>query len=203
MDTYELTYLLITPEGIFAKIIPTLFYTVAPNYLKYFTKSSQQHAIGLLKQSHISLLSITGKVFARILLNWLSKLAENILLEAQCRFSSGRGTVNMIFLLKQIQKRCIEQNRPLYMALNSVDFTKVFDTVHGETLWKLLLEIGCPNLFTDLIASLHKDTKASVSLKGEYLQPLDVQIGVKQGCMLAPTLFFNLSFQSPESICRL
>ena len=34
----------------------------------------------------ISLLSIPGKVFARILLNRLSKLAENVLPETQCGF---------------------------------------------------------------------------------------------------------------------
>ena len=93
----------------------------------------------------------------------------------------------MIFSLKQIQEKCIEQNRPLYMVF--VDFTKAFDTVHRETLWKILRKIGCPDLLVDLIASLHKDMKASVSLKGELSKPFDVQNGVKQGCVLAPTLF--------------
>ena len=70
-----------------------------------------------------------------------------------------------------------------------VDFTKAFDTVHRETLWKILQTIGCPDLFVDLIASLHKDMKASVSLKGELSKPFDVRNGVKQFCVLAPTLF--------------
>ena len=135
----------------------------------------------------ISLLSIPGKVFARVLLNRLTTLAESILPEAQCGFRSGRGTVDMIFSLKQLQEKCIEQNRPLYMVF--VDFTKAFDTVHRETLWEILRKIGCPELFTNLIASLHKDMKASVSLKGELSQPFDVLNGVKQGCVLAPTLF--------------
>ena len=64
----------------------------------------------------ISLPSIPGKVFARILLNRLSKLPENVLPETQCGFRPGQGTVDMIFSLKQIQEKCIEQNRPLYMG---------------------------------------------------------------------------------------
>ena len=36
---------------------------------------------------------------------------------------------------------------------------------------------------------MQKDMKASVSLKGELSKPFDVQNGVKQGCVLAPTLF--------------
>ena len=62
--------------------------------------------------------------------------------------------------------------------------------MHRETLWKILRKIGCPDLFVDLIASLHKDMKASVSLKGELSKPFDVQNGVKQGCGIAPTLFY-------------
>ena len=93
----------------------------------------------------------------------------------------------MILSLKQIQEKCIEQNRPLYMVF--VDFTMAFDTVHRETLWKLLRKIGCPDLFIDFIASLHKDMKASVSLKGGLSKLFDVQNRVKQGCVLAPTLF--------------
>ena len=100
----------------------------------------------------------------------------------------------MIFSVKQIQEKCIEQNRPLYMAF--VDFTKEFDTVHRETLWKTLLKLGCLDLFADLITSLYKDTKVLVNLKGELFKPFDVLNGVKQGCVLAPTLF-PLSFQSP------
>ena len=128
-------------------------------------------------------------MFARILLNRLSKLAENVLPETQCGFHPGQGTVDMIFSLKQIQENCIEQNRPLYMAF--VDFTKAFDTVHRETLWKILRKIGCPDLIVDLIVSLHKDMKASVSLKGEVSKPFDVQNGVKQGCVLARPCFLS------------
>ena len=150
----------------------------------------------------ISLLSIPGKVFAKILLNRLSKLAKNVLPEAQCGSHPGWGTVDITFSVK-IQEKCIEQNRNLYIVF--VDFTKAFDTVHIETLWKILRIIGCPDLFVDLIASLHKDIKASVSLKGELSKPIDVQNGVKQGCVLISTYpLFPFSFQSPQlHICRL
>ena len=42
----------------------------------------------------ISLLSIPGKVFARILLNRLTTHAESFLPEAQCGFRPNRGTVD-------------------------------------------------------------------------------------------------------------
>lgn len=134
----------------------------------------------------ISLLSIPGKVFARILLNRLSSYAENFLPEAQRGFRRGRGKVDMISL-KQIQEKCVEQNMPLYMVF--VDFTKAFDTVDRTTLWKILLKLECPNHFTNLISALHAGVKASVRLKGELSDPFEVNNGVKQGCVVAPTLF--------------
>ena len=45
----------------------------------------------------ISLLSVTGKVFARVLLPRLQKLADRIYPESQCGFPSGRSTTDMIF----------------------------------------------------------------------------------------------------------
>jgi hypothetical protein len=135
----------------------------------------------------ISLLSIPGKVFARILLNRLQTHAESFLPETQCGFRAGRGTADMIFFLKQIQEKCIEQNMPLYMIF--VDFTKAFDTVDRNTLWKILLKLGFPEHFTKMVSALHTGMKATVKLKGELSDPFDVANGVKQGCVLAPTLF--------------
>jgi len=80
----------------------------------------------------ISLRSIPGKVFARVLLNGLTSVAEGLFPETQCGFRVGRGTTDMIFSLKQIQEKCIEQNIPLYMVF--VDFTKAFDTVNRSLL---------------------------------------------------------------------
>lgn len=135
----------------------------------------------------ISLLSIPGKVFARILLNRLGSYAEGLLPEAQCGFRAGRGTIDMIFSLKQIQEKCIEQRMPLYMVF--VDFTKAFDTVNREALWIILRKFGCPAHFTELVSALHTGMKASVSMKGDMSDYFVVDNGVKQGCVLAPILF--------------
>ena len=56
----------------------------------------------------ISLLSIAGKIFARILLNRLQVVAEEILPESQCDFRLARGTIDMIFCARQIQEKSRE-----------------------------------------------------------------------------------------------
>jgi len=72
----------------------------------------------------ISLLSIAGKILARILCTRLSHIAEDILPESQCRFRPGRGTLDMIFAARQIQEKCREQHQDQYMAF--IDLTKAF-----------------------------------------------------------------------------
>ena len=79
----------------------------------------------------ISLRSAAGKIFARILLNRVSShITPEVVPETQCGFRSNRSTVDMIFCLRQLQEKCTEQDRPLYIVF--VDFTKAFDTV-GRT----------------------------------------------------------------------
>ena len=58
----------------------------------------------------ISLLSVVGKVFARVIAVRLQKkLAERIYPESQCGFRSKRSTIDMIFSVRQLQEKCREQ----------------------------------------------------------------------------------------------
>ncbi|KAK2167233.1 hypothetical protein NP493_1285g00041 [Ridgeia piscesae] len=91
----------------------------------------------------ISLLSIAGKIFARILLNRRSThITPKVVPETQCGFVGNRSALDMIFCRRQLQEKCIEQDRPLYMVF--VDFSKAFETVGRTGLWQLLRKYGCP-----------------------------------------------------------
>ena len=90
----------------------------------------------------ISLLSIVGKAFARVLLNRLQVLAERVYPEAQCGFRAARSTIDMVFSVRQLQEKCREQRQPLYLAF--IDLTKAFDLVSRDGLFSLLQRIGCP-----------------------------------------------------------
>ena len=71
----------------------------------------------------ISLLSIAGKILARIILNRLiTSVSEANLPEAQCGFRPNRSTSDMIFAVRQVQEKCREQNKDLYAVF--IDLTK-------------------------------------------------------------------------------
>ena len=139
----------------------------------------------------ISLLSIAGKIFARIILNRLIAVSEANLPEAQCGFRPGRSTVDMIFTVRQVQEKCLEQNLDLYSVF--IDLTKAFDTVSREALWDVLARYGCPPKFIQIIRLFHVDMTGQVLSNGEQSDPFSISNGVKQGCVLAPVLF-NLFF---------
>jgi len=93
----------------------------------------------------------------------------------------------MIFCLRQLQEKCIEQDRQLYIVF--VDFNKAFDTVEKTGLWQLLRKYGFPEKFTTMIEVLYTGMMANVCVGGEVWESFGVTNGVKQGCILVPTLF--------------
>ena len=136
----------------------------------------------------ITLLSIAEKIFARVLLNRLVPIiAEDHLPETQCGFRANRGTTEMVFVLRQLQEKFREQNKGLYVTF--VDLTKVFDTVSRKGLWLIMERLGCPPKFLSMVVQLHEDQQCLVRLNSELSEPFPIANGVKQGCVLAPTLF--------------
>ena len=136
----------------------------------------------------ISLLSIAGKILARVLLNRLiDHLEDGLLPESQCGFRPGHGTADMIFAARQLQEKCQEQN----VGLNTtfVDLTKAFDTVCRKGLWKIMAKFGCPANIITMVRQFHDGMQARVQDDRVYSEPFPVTSGVKQGCVFAPTLF--------------
>ena len=133
------------------------------------------------------LLSVVGKKFARVLLGRLRILAERIYPETQCHFRAGRSTTDIIFSLKQLQEKCRKQRRPLYLGF--IDLTKAFDMVSRSGLFALLQRIGCPSKLLKLIIAFYEGMQGNIQQNGASSKPFPIVSGVKQGCVLAPTLF--------------
>ena len=97
----------------------------------------------------------------------------------------------MIFTARQLQEKCQEQNVDLYMTL--VDLTKAFD--------KIMAKFGCPAKFIALVRQFHDGMLARVQNDGKFSDPFPVTNGVKQGCVLASTLFSMLqdAFQDGDN----
>ena len=106
----------------------------------------------------ISLLSIAVKFLARILLNRISKhLLDDVVSESQCGFRKHRrhrGTVDMVFAIRQLQEKCVEQHQDLHLLF--IDLTKAFGTVKNVAPWSVLHKLGCPSKFIQIICLLYE-----------------------------------------------
>lgn len=81
------------------------------------------------------LFSVAGKVLAKIM---LSRLVEHIskaaLPETQCGFWKTQSTTDMVFVLRQLMEKSIEQRKDLHIAF--IDLSKAFNTINREMLWR-------------------------------------------------------------------
>ena len=89
----------------------------------------------------------------------------------------------MIFTARQLQEKCQGQNVDLYMTF--VDLTKAFDSVSRDGLLKIMANAR----YISMVRQFHDGMQACVRNDGEYSEPFPVTKGVKQGCVMAPTLF--------------
>ena len=116
--------------------------------------------IGATVTITVAFLSLT--LSAKVVLMKLQVLAERIYLESQCGFRAKRATIDMIFSLRQLQEKCREQGKPLYVAF--IDLTKAFDLVNRNGLFKILAKIDCPPTLLSIMKSFHDNMKGTVCM---------------------------------------
>ena len=135
----------------------------------------------------ITLLSITSKILSRIVHRRISETLDRYLRQEQAGFRPGRSCSEHIFTMRQILEQSHEWNTSLY--INFLDFKKAFDSVHRDSLWKILQHYGVPNKLVNVIKMLYQGFSAQVLCDGELTETFQVKTGVKQGCVLSPFLF--------------
>ena len=121
----------------------------------------------------ITLLSIPSKILAKIIVQRLSDAVDQQLRKEQAGFRKGRGCADKIFILRNIIEQCTEWQRQLY--INFVDFEKAFNSIHRETLWRILRAYGIPQEIVLLIESFYNNFTCKVGSSDHRFQ---VKIGV-------------------------
>ncbi|XP_076067690.1 uncharacterized protein LOC143040484 [Oratosquilla oratoria] len=66
---------------------------------------------------------------------------------------------------------------------------KAFDCIPRSAIWQVLEHFGCPEKSTTLVRSLHDGMLGRVQHQTGLSEPFPITGGLKQGCVLAPTLF--------------
>ena len=135
----------------------------------------------------ITLLSVPGKVFNRVLLERIKDAVDPYLRDQQAGFRRNRSCMDQIATLRIIVEQSLEWNSPLYV--NFIDYEKAFDSLDRKTLWKLMRHYGIPLKIVNMIKSIYHDSTCRVVHKGKLTKPFNIKTGVKQGCLMSPFLF--------------
>ena len=70
-----------------------------------------------------------------------------------------------------------------------IDYTKAFDCVDHNKLWKILQEMGILDHLTCLLRNLYAGQEATVRTGHETTDWFQIRTAVYQGCILSPCLF--------------
>jgi hypothetical protein len=70
-----------------------------------------------------------------------------------------------------------------------IDFEKAFDSVKREVMWRTLQEYGIPRKIIQIIKILYDNFRCKISHESKISELIGVRNGVRQGCILSPTLF--------------
>ena len=107
--------------------------------------------------------------------------------EMQFGFVPGKGTTDAIFIVRQLQEKCLASGQPLYFAF--VDLEKAFDRVPRKVLWWALRSLGVEEWVIRVIQGMYANARSRVQVNGQYSEEFEVGVGVHQGSVLSPLLF--------------
>jgi len=109
--------------------------------------------LSLFYLSSIGLLSHASKVMLKILQARLQQYVNCELPNVQSGFRKGRGTRDQIANIHWIMEKARQFQTNIYFCF--IDYAKAFDCVDHNKLWKILQEMGTPDILTCLLRNLN------------------------------------------------
>ena len=96
----------------------------------------------------------------KILQAKLQQYVNRELPDVQASFRKGKGTRDQIANIRWIIKKAKEFQKNIYFCF--IDYTKAFDCVDHNKLWKVLKEMGIPYHMACLLRNLYAGQEATV-----------------------------------------
>ena len=106
--------------------------------------------------------------------------------DLQAGFKKGRGTKDQIANIHEIIEKAREFQKNIYFCF--IDNAKASDCVDHNKLWKILKEMGIPDLLTCLLRNLYAGQETTIRTLYGTTDWFRIEKGVYQGCLLSPCL---------------
>ena len=123
----------------------------------------------------------------KIIQNRLKPQAEKIIAEEQAGFRARRSTTGQIFNLRILCEKYLWHEQDLYHVF--IDFKKAFDRVWHPALWATMNKYNISTNLIQVIKNLYNKTTSAVLFNSSIGDWFRTTVGVRQGCLLSPTVF--------------
>ena len=137
----------------------------------------------------IAVINILAKVFGWIinekLKTWIEEM--KVLGEEQSGFRKGRGGLENVLVIKEIIERNKKLGKELYLVF--LDLEKAYDRIDRKKLLTLLTHRGVDRKIVQVIKKLYEENEVKFTIGDMSTGWLKNNIGVRQGCVISPTLF--------------
>ena len=128
--------------------------------VSFYSNPKERQCQKMLNYPTITLISLASKVMLKILQARLQQYVNHELPDVQGGFRKGRGNRDQIANICWIIKNAREFQKNIYFCF--IDYTKAFDCVDHNKLWKILKEMGIPDHLTCLLRNLYAGQEATV-----------------------------------------
>ena len=135
----------------------------------------------------ISLLSVPGKVYGRVLIEKVREVTEELVGEEQCGFRKGRGCIDQVFVMRQLTEKFVSKGKCLYASF--MDLEKAYDRIDRRAMWRVLEQYGVTGRLLEAVKSFYVDSEACVRVCRKESEWFSVKVGLRQGCVMSPWLF--------------
>ena len=138
----------------------------------------------------ITLSSCLSKLFLAILNNRLTKFVKdrNLLTPSQLGFVLGnRPSDAHIIIYNLVRRVCHGEGSHIFSCF--VDFKKAFDSIPRDVLLRKLLDFGITGRCFNILKHIYSSDRASIKSGNSRSGFFDLDLGVRQGCILSPLLF--------------
>ncbi|KAI3353928.1 hypothetical protein L3Q82_005125 [Scortum barcoo] len=153
----------------------------------------------------ITLLSLPGKVYARVLERRIRPIVDPRIQEEQCGFRPGRGTLDQLYTLHRVLEGLWDFVCPTspHVLCGSGEGIRPCPSWYSVGV---LHEYGVREPLLRAVRSLYDRSRSLVRIAGSKSDLFPVHVGLRQGCPLSPVLFIifmdriSRRSQGPEGV---
>ena len=137
----------------------------------------------------IAVVNILAKIFGWVINDKMTRWMEErkVLGEEQGGFRKGRSGLENVLVMKEIIEQKKKLGKELYLVF--LDIEKAYDRVDRRKLLRLLAHRGVDRQVVQAIDKMYESNEVKFTLGEVSTGWLENNTGVRQGCVLSPTLF--------------